>query len=197
MYIDIFKYFIGEEYHEGLAVVPILLMANLFLGAYYNLSIWYKLIDKTQLGAIVSLIGAAITLILNYLWIPTMGYIGSAWATLICYFSMAAMSFFLGQKYYPVPYPTRKIVAYLCLALTCYMISDMIVDNLNPSTPLRLVANTFIFACYCWTIYKLEEKFLQPLLAQLMQKIKKNKPKSPIIEQKNEQPDPLTEAPTE
>ena len=193
MYIDIFKHFIGEEYHEGLAVVPILLMANLFLGAYYNLSIWYKLIDKTQLGAIVSLIGAAITLILNYLWIPTMGYIGSAWATLICYFSMAAMSFFLGQKYYPVPYPTRKIIAYLCLALTCYMISDMIVDNLNPSTPLRLVANTFIFTGYCWTVYKLEEKFLQPLLEQLMQKIKKNKPKSTIIEPKTDQTAPPTE----
>ncbi len=85
LYLDFFKYFIGAEYREGLAVVPILLLANLFLGVYVNLSIWYKLSDRTGLGAWVSLGGAALTAALNVWWIPLYGYLGSAWATLACY----------------------------------------------------------------------------------------------------------------
>ena len=167
LYLDIFKYFIGKNFHEGLTVVPILLMANVCLGAYYNLSIWYKLTDKTKLGAIVSLIGAAITLILNWLWIPTMGYVGCAWATLICYFSMAAISFSLGQKHYPVPYPTRRIASYLALALTAYFSSEMLSETFELSTIVRLSVNTLIFAAYLFILYKLEEKEAKPLFEQL------------------------------
>jgi O-antigen/teichoic acid export membrane protein len=167
LYLDIFKGFIGKKYHDGLNVVPILLMANVCLGAYYNLSIWYKLTDKTKLGAFVSLIGAAITLILNWLWIPTMGYVGSAWATLICYFSMAAMSFSLGQKYYPIPYPTRRITAYLALALTTYFSSEMLQEILELTKWPHLFVNTLIFAAYLFIIYKLEEKEAKPVLEKL------------------------------
>ena len=175
LYLDVFKYFIGEDYHEGLTVVPILLMANVCLGAYYNLSIWYKLTDRTKMGAIVSLIGAAITLILNWLWIPTMGYVGSAWATLICYFSMAAISFGLGQKYYPVPYPTRRIASYLALALTAYFSSELIRENFDLSTPLRLLTNTAIFISYLFILYKMEEKEVKPMLNQLKNRLNRRK----------------------
>jgi O-antigen/teichoic acid export membrane protein len=173
LYLDIFKHFIGENFWEGLTVVPILLMANLCLGAYYNLSIWYKLTDKTKMGAIVSLIGAAITLILNYLWIPTMGYVGSAWATLICYFSMAAISFSMGQKHYPVPYPTRRIASYLALALSGYILSELLKENFDMSIPLRVAANTLIFIAYLLVIYKMEAEEIKPIWAQISKKFLK------------------------
>jgi len=117
MFPDIFKIIIGEEYHEGLFIVPILLLANLFLGIYYNQSVWYKLTDKTAFATIIPIAGAAITLLMNYLMIPILGYAGSAWATLGCYFSMVAFSWAIGQKYYHVPYNLRKILFYLIAAV--------------------------------------------------------------------------------
>ncbi|PSR04931.1 MAG: polysaccharide biosynthesis protein [Bacteroidetes bacterium SW_11_45_7] len=122
LYLDIFKYFIGEKYHEGLEVVPILLMANLFLGIYFNLSIWYKLTDRTMLGAAVAIGGSVITVGLNIWWIPIFGYMGSAWATLICYVFMAVASYFMSKKYYPIPYPLKRILSYLLLAIGIFFV---------------------------------------------------------------------------
>ena len=107
----------NPDYYQGLGVVPILLMANLFLGIYYNLSAWFKLTDKTHFGTFISFGGALITIILNIILIPRLGYMGCAWATLACYFSMAAVCYLLGQKYYPIPYPLVSILAYLGLAV--------------------------------------------------------------------------------
>jgi O-antigen/teichoic acid export membrane protein len=165
LYLDIFKYFIRTEaYWQGLKVVPILLMANVFLGIYYNLSIWYKLTNQTRLGAFVSIIGAAITLILNILWIPQYSYVGSAWATLICYASMAAMSYSLGQKYYPVPYPLKRIGAHLALALTVYMVSEMLKESLNSPPSLFLLLNTLLLGIYVFIVYKMEGKEIRAYL---------------------------------
>jgi O-antigen/teichoic acid export membrane protein len=129
LYLDFFKYFIGKEYREGLDVVPILLMANLFLGVYVNLSIWYKLTDRTLMGAWVSLFGAVLTVALNVWWIPTLGYLGSAWATLACYGGMALLSYLLGQRYYPVPYPLLDIGLYLALGLGIYAADREFVEH--------------------------------------------------------------------
>ena len=121
LYIDLFKYFIpNEEYWEGLKVVPILLMANIFLGIYYNQSVWYKLTEKTSYGAGLAIFGAIITLVLNMVFIPKYGYMASAWATLICYASMMIASYFLGRKYYPVPYELGKIGAMIGVAALLY-----------------------------------------------------------------------------
>ncbi len=120
LYIDLFKYFIGEEFRAGLEVVPILLLANLLLGIYVNLSIWYKLSDRTGLGAWVSLAGAALTIVLNICWIPVWGYVGSAWATLVCYGFMVCLSWLLGRIYYPVAYPLLKIFAYIGLGIALF-----------------------------------------------------------------------------
>ena len=120
LYIDAFKYFIGEEFRAGLSVVPILLLANLLLGIYVNLSVWYKLSERTGLGAWVSLAGAGLTVVLNIWWIPLWGYVGSAWATLACYFFMVCLSWLLGRYYYPVSYPLGKISAYLGLGLALF-----------------------------------------------------------------------------
>jgi O-antigen/teichoic acid export membrane protein len=121
LYLDFFQYFVGKEFRPGLEVVPILLMANLCLGVYVNLSIWYKLTDRTLMGASVSLAGAILTIALNWYWIPTLGYVGSAWATLVCYASMAFISYSLGQYYYPVAYPVKRVLAYITLGLGLYL----------------------------------------------------------------------------
>jgi O-antigen/teichoic acid export membrane protein len=120
LYLDFFKYFIGEEFRAGLHVVPILLLANLFLGLYVNLSIWYKLSDRTLMGASVSLFGAGLTIILNIYWIPKFGYTGSAYATLACYATMALLSYVLGQIFYRVDYDVKSVLGYLILGVSLY-----------------------------------------------------------------------------
>lgn len=131
LYIDFFKYFIGKEFRAGLQVVPILLMANLCLGIYVNLSIWYKLTDRTGMGAFVSLAGAALTIVLNLYWIPLYGYVGSAWATLACYASMAIVSYLLGRKYYPVAYEVTRILAYIGLGIGLFVANQRLIGFIN------------------------------------------------------------------
>ncbi len=108
-YMDIIKLFIGERFHSGIHIVPVLLAANLFLGVYLNMSIWYKLSGKTGYGAWLSIIGAVITLVFNIWLIPIMGYTGAAWATFICYGTMMILSYLKGQTIYPIPYETGKL----------------------------------------------------------------------------------------
>lgn len=125
IYYDLVQQFIGAEFHDarGLVIVPVLLLANLFLGIYYNLAIWFKLTEKTKFGAYLAIFGAVITLALNFALIPVLGFEGSAWATLICYFSMALVSYLLGRKHYPIPYDLKRIGAYLGLTLLLFAFS--------------------------------------------------------------------------
>ena len=125
LYLDVVKHFVGSSFHskEGIEIVPILLMANLFLGIYYNLSIWYKLTEKTIYGAILAIFGAVITIILNIILIPKIGFIGSAWATLFCYFSMMIASLLMGRKYYAIPYDLKRVFTYIFLSFALYKIS--------------------------------------------------------------------------
>jgi O-antigen/teichoic acid export membrane protein len=123
LYIDIWKWFIADQsMWVGLKIVPILLFANIFLGVYYNLSIWYKITKSTHAGAYITLIGAAITLIINYVFIPTFGFMASAWATFACYGSMMVISYIWGQKIYPVPYAWKKLVAYMVIVALLYAV---------------------------------------------------------------------------
>jgi len=122
-YIDFIKYFIDKDYHEGLKVVPVLLLANLFLGIFFNFSIWYKLNDMTKYGAYLAIFGAMITIVLNVILVPIFGYVGSAWATLICYFAMMVLSFYWGQKFYKVPYNLLNAGFYFMLAAVLYAMS--------------------------------------------------------------------------
>jgi O-antigen/teichoic acid export membrane protein len=121
LFLDIWKHFIQNKvFWSGLKVVPVLLLANMFLGIYYNLSIWYKLSNKTAAGAWITLIGAVITLLINYLFIPSYGYMACAWATFFCYGGMMAISYFWGQKAYRIPYATKKLVAYILICVGLY-----------------------------------------------------------------------------
>lgn len=155
LYIDIVQYFVGEKYRVGLPVVPILLMANLFLGVFYNLSIWYKLTGQTRFGAYISIFGAIITLVLNYTLIPIIGYMGSAWATFICYASMMIVSFIIGQKYYHVNYEVGKIFSILVLALGLYVIS---LFNPFDAKALQLAFNTLLLFVFIGVEYVVERK---------------------------------------
>ena len=104
------------EYFQALEIVPVILLANLFLGIYYNLSVWFKLTDRTRYGMYFSILGALITIGLNIIYIPIIGYMASAWATLITYLFIASLSYFYGKKYYRIPYSIKKI--FLTLSIT-------------------------------------------------------------------------------
>ncbi len=124
VFLDFIKQlFINQQYWDAIAIVPIVLLANLFLGIYHNLSVWYKLTDKTRYGMLFSIIGAVITVIINVALIPVIGYIASAWATLFAYGSMMVLSYFIGDKQYPVPYDLKKSGSYLLLSIVLSFIS--------------------------------------------------------------------------
>ncbi len=147
------QYFLGSSFREGLHVVPVLLAANLMLGVFFNLSIWYKLTDKTQYGAWLSIFGAFLTIVLNIWWIPIFGYTGSAWATLICYASMCIISYFIGQKYYYINYPLLKILFYLFFAFFLFFITQQI-----PYTNhiISILINNLFIALYLAVVWLVE-----------------------------------------
>jgi len=126
LFLPVWEHFIGPEYREGLVVVPILLFANVFLGIYYNLSIWYKLGNKTMAGAWITIIGAAITVLINWLFIPSWNYLACAWATCCCYGTMMVTSFIWGQKVYRVPYAWKKLLAYMVIVALLFGLHRLI-----------------------------------------------------------------------
>lgn len=118
VFADVLKPFIirSEAYYEAMWIVPFILLANFCLGIYHNLSVWYKITDRTKFGAYISIIGALITLVINYILIPVIGFKGSAIATFTAYAVMMLLSFYFGKKYYPIPYNLKKILLYFCLS---------------------------------------------------------------------------------
>jgi len=156
LYMDIVKLFIGEEFREGIHVVPILLMANFFLGIFFNLSIWYKLTNQTKYGAWLAIFGAAITIVLNVILIPLMGYTGAAWATFFCYFAMMVVSYFLGQKHFRVPYRIFRTGLYVILAPGLWLLSLYL-----PVLGHPLVLNSVLFAVFLVFVWLTEVKFLK------------------------------------
>ncbi len=123
LYINLFKHFIGEAFWPGLTIVPIILSAKLFLGVFYNLSVWYKLTNKTYYGAVVAVMGGLVTIVLNVVLIPKFGYMGSAWANFAAYFTVMIISYLWGRKIYRVNYEINKILLYTIMAVTIYFIS--------------------------------------------------------------------------
>ena len=150
-----------EEYISGMKVVPIILMANLFLGIYYTLSLWYKLTDKTRFGAYFALIGAAISLTINIIFIPIYGYMASAIAVLICFISMTVISYVFGQKYFPINYPLKRILAYVVLAVVLFFISKLL--NLSSSLVMYVI-HTILIMIYIGIVYVFEFKELKKFI---------------------------------
>nr|MBS0038593.1 polysaccharide biosynthesis C-terminal domain-containing protein [Saprospiraceae bacterium] len=163
LYLDVFKHFLRREgYWEGLGVVPILLLANLFLGLYYNLSVWYKLTDKTIMASWIGLGGALITAVLNIWWIPIFGYTGSAWATFICYGIMCVASYYIGRNYFRLPYEWKNLFLYLFLALAVFFLHDQFISPSMEGTwtvyPVRMMLIIgFLFVVWLREKHKLRE----------------------------------------
>lgn len=155
-FMDIFKIFIGKDFREGLFIVPILLLANLCLGMYYNLSIWYKLTDKTRIGAVIAVIGASITIVLNIALIPSIGYAGSAWATLVCYASMVVISYFWSRKYYSIPYEIGRILQYIMIGVGLFLLDGQLTSMLSNVVVLYGL-KVFIFLGYLKFVYWREQ----------------------------------------
>jgi len=161
LFIDIFKIIIGSEYHSGLKVVPAVLMANLFMGIYFNLSLWYKLSDKTWMGAWIAGIGAVLTIAANILLIPTMGYMGSAYGVLVCFVIMTVISYIIGQKYYRVEYDLKRILTYIAIAIFFYFASEY--PHIE-SIIIQYTLNIMLFLTFLVIVFFAERKDLQSLL---------------------------------
>lgn len=147
VFIDFLKQlFINQQYWEAIVIVPIILLANLFLGIYHNLAIWYKLTDKTRYAMLFSITGALITIILNLVLIPIIGFIASAWATLAAYGTMMVISYFIGKKHYPVPYNLKKSGSYLIASIVISFVSfNYFRENYFISIALLLLFGAIIF----------------------------------------------------
>jgi O-antigen/teichoic acid export membrane protein len=158
LYLDIWKHFIRKEsFWAGLKVVPILLLANMFLGIYYNLSIWYKITNKTKYGAWITFAGALITLAINAAFIPYFSYMACAWATFITYGSMMVISFVWGQKHYPVPYAWKKLMAYITIVIIIFFIHKTCVHFYSNKYFSFAVATILLFI-YCRFLTLVEHK---------------------------------------
>ncbi|SFN69490.1 Membrane protein involved in the export of O-antigen and teichoic acid [Chitinophaga sp. YR627] len=165
LYLNIWKIFLRKpEYYPGMKIVPILLLANMFLGIYYNLTIWFKLTDRTKTGALITIVTAVLAFLLNWWWIPVMGYFGAALATMACYFVQMAICYVLGQKYYPVPYHLPRILTYILGAVGTFYVYDLLNRTLfSPRdiyalSPLSLTVATIFFFAYIWFLLKMEKK---------------------------------------
>ncbi len=163
LYLDIWKYFLrNPKIWVGLRVVPILLFANMFLGIYINLSIWYRLSRRTTPGAIITLIGAAITLVINYVFIPKYSYMACAWATFLCYGSMMVISYLWGQRAYRIPYATKKLVAYLVIVSVLYFVHHF-VTQLWPNHWFSVGLASLFTAAYGLFILQVEKREFKKL----------------------------------
>jgi len=133
------KYVIGKAYWEGLIVVPVLLLAYVFNGAYYNMSIWFKLTKQTRYALLFTGIGAVVTLIVNFAGIPRYGFIASAWATLLSFASMAIAVYWAGHRHYPVPYRIKRMLLYLCIFTAGFLVNSWWIPAISPASIYVLI----------------------------------------------------------
>ncbi|MBT1704352.1 lipopolysaccharide biosynthesis protein [Chryseosolibacter indicus] len=156
--LDVLKFFLGQsEYWDGLYIVPILLLAYLFLGVYYNFSVWFKLTDRTYYGTLITIGGVIITIAGNYFLIPVAGYFGSSIATLLCYFAMMVACYLFGQKYYPIPYSIGKDFSYIVLTVVLiYLINSLAIAD----GAIGVVVHLTLAVFYVAAIFLLKRKDL-------------------------------------
>lgn len=149
---------IDEAYWEAMPIVPILILAGFFLGIYHNLSVWYKVTDRTRFGAFISIIGAILTITINYMFIPVIGYYASGIATLTAYGVMMVLSYFIGRRYYPIPYNLRKIIFYLMLSITLAGLSFYVFNR-------NLVVGSLFLLVFLVLVYKMENQRLKQIFS--------------------------------
>lgn len=169
-YLDIIKFLLEDNYREGLKIVPIVMIAELFFGIYFNLSLWYKLTDQTKWGAYLSIIGLAVTLLGNVLFVPRFGYVACAWTAFFANLVMMTFSYFLGQKNYPIHYDLKSAGFYFTVSMVLFagiMFSYAVVDNVA----LRLLINTVLIAIYALIVVKKDLPLQEfPILGKFFRK---------------------------
>ncbi|MEN8798941.1 MAG: polysaccharide biosynthesis C-terminal domain-containing protein, partial [Flavobacteriaceae bacterium] len=163
VFTDVLKLIIEKAYWEALPIVPIILLASFCLGIYHNLSVWYKVTDRTRYGAYFSLVGALITIVINFLLIPEIGYYASALATLAAYSTMMFLSFFYGRKYYRIPYNLRKIIFYSLASILFSALSFYVFDR-------NLIAGSILLLVFLTLVYRMEKEILRRIILSFTRK---------------------------
>lgn len=154
-YMDIIQYIIGSHFRAGLSIVPIMLLSYLLLGINFNVSMWYKLSEKTNWAIIITLAGLPITLIINILLMPYYSYHAAAWAHLASYLTMLVLSIYLGNRHYPIPYRWKRVGGYILLGLAFWGLSEFI----SPKVAIiKYLLNTLLIIIYIWVYYKSQKK---------------------------------------
>ncbi|RAJ03966.1 O-antigen/teichoic acid export membrane protein [Chitinophaga skermanii] len=151
------------EYLQGLQVIPVLAFGYVCLGIYYNLTIWYKLTNKTLIGSYVTVMGAVITIVLNIWWIPKIGFVGSAWATMLCYLIMTIVTYIVGQRYYYVPYNVKAILLYVGFGVLIFVAYWWGAGSVK-SMPIRLGLGVLGLLLYVGLVWKKEKKTFAAML---------------------------------
>lgn len=153
VYLPVLKYIIGSSYWPGLGVVPVVMLAELFMGVYFNLSFWYKLTDQTWWGAIINTIAVALMIGINVIFVPKIGYWACAWGGLVGYGVAMLLSWFLGMKKYPIPYDHRTIFTFVVIAAAYYYLYRLL-GELTSVVWIQLAGGTALLLSYCWFLYK-------------------------------------------
>ena len=168
LFMDVWKHFIGN-YTDAIHLVPVLLMSYVFLGIYYNLTVWYKLTDRTVYGMYIMIIGAAVTVAINWLMIPLISYDACAWGMLICNGLMMVLSYTWGQKFYPIPYETSKMLRFMGVMLACFGVA-WVVNGFIGVAALRLLLGVGLMGVFLLFIYRQERAELSGIAAKLKRK---------------------------
>ncbi len=161
MFADVFVLFLGRNYRSGVDILPIMLIANMFIGVIFNLSMWYKLTDRTKYALNITVIGLIVNVIFNIIFMPKYGYMAAAWGFLVSYLSMTVYSYALGQKYFKIPYDVKTITIYIVFAVLLYLVSTLFKDY---GAILRYGINIVLIAAYVIVVmYKEKITFKQIL----------------------------------
>lgn len=172
LFMDVIQYFIGRNFRAGLDVVPVLLMAHIFLGIYFNLSIWYKLTGQTRFGAYIAIFGAAITITLNVLLIPVIGFYASAWTHLICNISMAVISWFMARNRFYISYDLGRIFLFILAAVFIFIVHSYLPEFIKP---LGWIVNVFLlvlFGFFIWAIDAEARQIARPWIMKMLRREK-------------------------
>jgi O-antigen/teichoic acid export membrane protein len=164
MYPELFALLLGKSFRSGIAILPVMLIANILLGIVFNLSMWYKLSGKTQYALTITLIGLGINMVINIIFMPVYGFMAAAWGYLFSYLAMVVFSYYLSRKYYPIPYEWKTIVLYFVTGIGLYLFSIVVAP---PLLIERIVLNTLYIITFVIFVLK-KEKIDLPRVKSLL-----------------------------
>lgn len=160
LYLDLLQYIVDRNFRQGLHIIPIVLLANIFFGVYLNFSIWYKLTDNTRIGAMISTGGMLVVLGANYFLIPRLGIMGAAWSALIAYSFLSLVAYVIGQKYYAIPFKPLRLLIYIGTAVGVYLLSEQMDDFFSWGIVVKMFIHTIWILVYLGILFVIERKGL-------------------------------------